>query len=148
MNLFFYGTLRAEQVRQAVIGARHIQFKTGFAKLGGYQVFQVSGALYPMILKTNDHDIVSGLMMYDVDAEAVALLDRFEGIHYQRQQVTVETEYGAEQAEIYYPDSYMQPAGLWDFEQWAAHDMPRFFEKDFAADGVTTPDYADGKEGQ
>ena len=141
MNLFFYGTLRAEQVRQAVLGPHHAELKIGNARLAGYEVRQVSGALYPMIVQADDQQIVSGLIVYDVQLDVLALLDRFEGVHYHRKQVTVETENGHQQAEIYCPDSEMQPAGLWDFDSWVIQDMPQFFEQDFAPEGVATPAY-------
>ena len=139
MNLFFYGTLKAEQVRQAVLGARHADFAIAAAQIAGYEVRQVSGALYPMIVASDHAKTVSGLIMYDVDAGCVALLDRFEGEHYHRIQVAVTSGNGEEQAEIYLPDNTMTPAGLWDFDKWVRDDMERFFAEDFSAAGVARP---------
>ena len=139
MNLFFYGTLKAEQVRQAVLGTHHATLRIAPATLTGYEVRQVAGALYPMIVVSDHANIVSGLIIYDVDSESLALLDRFEGVHYQRAQVGVMTENSEEQAEIYIPDDTMIPAGLWDFDSWVNQDMARFFAEDFAPEGVARP---------
>ena len=139
MNLFFYGTLKAEQVRQAVLGTHHATLRIVPATLTGYEVRQVAGALYPMIVASDHANIVSGLIIYDVDSESLALLDRFEGVHYQRAQVGVMTENSEEQAEIYIPDDTMIPAGLWDFDSWVNQDMARFFAEDFAPEGVARP---------
>ena len=68
MNLFFYGTLKAEQVRQAVLGTHHATLRIAPATLTGYEVRQVAGALYPMIVASDHANIVSGLIL-SVDSD-------------------------------------------------------------------------------
>lgn len=141
MDLFFYGTLRAEQVRTAVLGdhAQHITLCA--ASLVGYEVRRVTGALYPMICRaeSGQEACIEGLVLQQPSDEVVRLLDKFEGEHYRRHTVDVTVSTIVQEAQIYWPDSYLVPAEKWDFEVWKTHHMDDFFKEEFSVDGVHTP---------
>ena len=141
MNLFFYGTLRAEQVRSAVLGAHAALLQLEPATLSGYEVRRVDGALYPMICPASDDAdaLVEGLVVRHPSEAVIALLDRFEGVHYHRKIVDINVASGSKKAEIYCPDDSLIPAEIWVFEDWMKTAMDDFFADEFSKDGVQPP---------
>ena len=83
MNLHcFYGTLRAAEIRSAVLGYDLPTGQLTDAVLENYQVRRVEGALYPfgprLLVKA------VGLLATSLDRLAIQMLDQFEGNHYNR----------------------------------------------------------------
>lgn len=83
MNIFTYGSLMFADVWRIVAGR---EFETISATSPGYSIFRVREEAFPGITAAAD-DAVRGLVYLDVDSEAIARLDRFEGEIYKRQQV-------------------------------------------------------------
>lgn len=136
--MFFYGTLRAAEVRRAVLGTDLPADQLIEARLSGYEVRRVQGALYPMLMASAGGD-VDGLVASGLDKDAVDRLDQFEGAHYSRTSLEVFTTEGALAADVYLPDHHMTAAELWDFDSWYNHDMTSFLEQDFDLSGVRSP---------
>ena len=66
-SLFFYGTLRASEVRKAVLGENIEYHETTNGFLTHYKVFQVKDANYPLIKFTNnEEDVVQGLSLIHI----------------------------------------------------------------------------------
>jgi len=138
VSLFFYGTLRAEQVRRAVLRTDIPADRLIPACLRGYQVRRVEGALYPMLVKSAG-GLVTGIIATGLDHQAVASLDRFEGRHYARHTMHLETDAGPVTADVYLPDDEMSAAEPWDFDIWYKRDMKAFLEREFDLEGVRPP---------
>ncbi|MDX2493742.1 MAG: gamma-glutamylcyclotransferase family protein [Desulfuromusa sp.] len=90
MNIFVYGTLMDQEIMGSVSGD---QFKFQKAHLNNYVRKRVRGEVYPAIIGQNN-SLVDGILYFDVSAEAVDRLDRFEGSQYVRNEVLVSCDNG------------------------------------------------------
>ncbi len=136
--MFFYGTLRAAEIRAAVLG---YDLPTGHltdAVLENYQVRRVKGALYPLLVPAAGETAI-GLLATNLDRQAIQMLDQFEGQHYNRSALQVYTAAGFVEAEMYLADNTLLAAESWDFERWYKHDMTAFLQQDFRQGGVRSP---------
>ena len=88
MHLFVYGTLMIPEVMRRVTG-QSFQAKEGI--LRGYARFLVRDETYPGLMPFPDVE-TEGVVYYDLDEDAVRLLDLFEGDMYERVEVNVEAE--------------------------------------------------------
>ncbi len=86
-KLFCYGTLQIPAVIEAVVGRR---FKGQAAALAGYAAYAVRGAEYPGIRSTPTHT-TRGQVYFGLTPGELSILDRFEGLLYQRQRLVVRT---------------------------------------------------------
>lgn len=136
--LFFYGTLRAAEVRKAVLGEDLEPAQLQQAVLNDYEVRRVDGALYPMLVARSGGR-VNGLVVTGLDAAALHKLDQFEGVHYRRASLEVNAAHGRIDADVYLPDQQMVAAELWDFDSWYKRDMTPFLEREFNPEGVRPP---------
>lgn len=84
--LFVYGSLMNDEVTDSLLGHR---FDKQHVKLHGYARVGLQGADYPAIFPCQDKE-VSGMLLLNLSAEEVAILDAFEGDQYTRQRVQVE----------------------------------------------------------
>ena len=91
MHVFVYGTLMLPQVWQAVVGK---PFETQPATLAGFAAYRVRDAMYPGIVAAGPEEVVRGVVQFDVDAESVERLDRFEDDFYKRLPVLVRCDDG------------------------------------------------------
>lgn len=138
VTLFFYGTLRAAEIRRAVLGTDLPPAQLLDASVSGYQVRRVEGAFYPMLVAAAGGR-VDGLVATGLDRRSVDRLDRFEGVHYNRSSLEVLTANGPLAADVYLPDKHMSAAELWDFDSWYKHDMTSFLSQEFHPEGVRPP---------
>ena len=137
-KMFFYGTLRAAEIRSAVLG---YDLPTGHltdAVLENYQVRCVKGALYPLLVPAAGEKAV-GLLATNLDRLAIQMLDQFEGYHYNRSALQVHTAAGFVEADVYLPDDTLLAAESWDFDRWYKNDMTDFLQQDFRPEGVRPP---------
>jgi gamma-glutamylcyclotransferase (GGCT)/AIG2-like uncharacterized protein YtfP len=137
-SLFFYGSLRAHEVRVAVLGKDFCSEQMQDACLEGYQPRCVVGAHYPMLVEQRG-GLSIGLLVQNISDEAMRLLDDFEGVHYHRVLVDVRISGGLHRAEIYRPDATLTAGDVWHYERWRLKDMASFFADDFALSGVNVP---------
>jgi gamma-glutamylcyclotransferase (GGCT)/AIG2-like uncharacterized protein YtfP len=137
--MFFYGTLRAIEVREAVLGKDIDKHKTNKAIIYKHQVYKVMNVNYPLITYTNNsQDKVEGLLVHNISEEELKKLDAFEGKNYFRAKAQVEVHGQLFNVEIYMPDKTMELDQIWDFEDWYKNNMEDFFKKEFNINGVGT----------
>ena len=142
-TLFFYGTLRDEEVREIVIGDHIKQFNLIDGYLIGYKLFRVKNANYPLILRDPSSKAkIFGLIATGIDEKIVKILDIFEGKNYSRAEVVAfqvcdDTEVISE---IYMPKRSLQYSEEWIYEDWYRHGREFFFQDDFSIEGVGSPD--------
>ena len=139
-DLFFYGTLKAREVRKAVLGYEVNDDRLLGAILSGFQVRRVVGAHYPMLVASSPEDKVSGIIMQDIDKEDLEKLDRFEGKDYQRIWVEAICDGQPCSVQIYKPNARLKGAEIWDFQDWYQNDLEKFLEQDFNLRGVRRPE--------
>ena len=137
-TLFFYGTLRAAEIRSAVLGYDLPTGQLTDAVLENYQVRRVKGALYPLLVPAAGEKAV-GLLATSLDRVAIQMLDQFEGNHYNRSALQVNTAAGFVEADVYLPDDTLLAAESWDFDRWYKNDMTAFLQQDFRQEGVRPP---------
>jgi len=138
-DLFFYGTLRAAEIRKKVLGYEVPDARLLPARLQGFEVRHVSGAFYPMIVASASDDIVEGLVMKDIDSGDLDRLDRFEGEDYQRIHVLAEISGHSCPVQIYQASGHLLAAERWDFHRWYENELEQFLSKDFDLEGVRQP---------
>ena len=137
--MFFYGTLRAIEVREAVLGKDIDKHKSNKAIIYKHQVYKVMNANYPLITYTNNsQDKVEGLLVHNISEEELKKLDAFEGKNYFRAKAQVEVHGQLFNVEIYMPDKTMGLDQIWDFDDWYKNNMEDFFKKEFNINGVGT----------
>ena len=137
--MFFYGTLRAIEVREAVLGKDIDKHKSNKAIIYKHQVYKVMNANYPLITYTNNsQDKVEGLLVHNISEEELKKLDAFEGKNYFRAKAQVEVHGQLFNVEIYMPDKTMELDQIWDFDDWYKNNMEDFFKKEFNINGVGT----------
>ena len=137
-TLFFYGTLRAREIRSAVLGDDLPAIRLTNAVLENYQVRRVLGTLYPMLVAVAGKR-VAGLVATGLDKQAIEMLDQFEGQNYRRSALQVQTAAGLVKADVYLPNAKLSAAEPWDFDSWYKHDMTTFLKQDFRHEGVRPP---------
>ena len=137
--MFFYGTLRAIEVREAVLGKDIDKHKSNKAIIYKHQVYKVMNANYPLITYTNNsQDKVEGLLVHNISEAELKKLDAFEGKNYFRAKAQVEVHGQLFNVEIYMPDKTMESDQIWDFDDWYKNNIEDFFKKEFNIDGVGT----------
>jgi gamma-glutamylcyclotransferase (GGCT)/AIG2-like uncharacterized protein YtfP len=103
MNVFTYGTLMFPEVWRAVVGR---EFASVPGTAAGYAVYRVHGAEFPGITAAGEHERVRGVVYLDVDAAAVARLDRFEDDFYERRTLWIDCDDAQRRA----AEAYVVPA--------------------------------------
>ena len=134
-SLFFYGTLRSEEVREAVIGQKKFNISRGI--LQKHKVYKVKNANYPLIKFTNQKsDEVEGILITDLTTEELKKLDKFEGKNYFRQFVKINMKDKLYDAQIYMPQKTLIAEETWNFDCWYKNNIKDFFSKEFNLNGV------------
>ena len=78
--LFFYGTLRSQEVRHAVLSKLECSLTLVEGFILGYDLFRVKNTNYPLILKNNhSQKRILGFIVYNHNQEIINKLDLFEG---------------------------------------------------------------------
>ena len=137
--LFFYGTLKAAEIREAVLGYSVPDSQLEPARLFGFQVRRVAGAFYPMLIEAAAEAVVEGVIMTVTSRQDLDRLDRFEGSDYRRVEASAIGADGPRQIQIFQPAPHLQAAELWDFQRWYETDLDNFLAQDFDLDGVRRP---------
>ena len=108
VNLFVYGSLRDSVVFRSIGGlgftrrAARVDASTLYAEpafLSGYRRVSPDNVYYYAVPAPAAR--IEGLVIYDVPHTALVEIDHYEGRHYRRDQVTVHTAKGPNQAEAY-----------------------------------------------
>ena len=121
-SLFFYGTLRYEPLLYAVVGRA---VETRVAYLGDHTVLTAAGQSFPMLVPAAG-ERAEGLVVDGLTAAECARLDYYEGPYgYALTPVSVETDEGPVEAEVYIPAPGRWAQGApWDFDAWCARIGP------------------------
>lgn len=138
-SLFFYGTLKAAEVREAVLGYKVPENRLAAAKLSGFEVRRVAGTFYPMIVAGPPEAMIVGVLLSGIDRRELDRFDRLEGADYQRADVAVECDGQMHATQIYKPINRLPAAELWDFASWYKKDLDNFLSQDFDPGGVRRP---------
>lgn len=80
LNVFTYGTLMSENVLQVVLG-RVPQREDGI--LHNYERRPIQGQVYPAVMHAPEK-LVAGVVLHDLTAEEIIILDAFEDPAYER----------------------------------------------------------------
>ena len=89
-NLFTYGTLEIPEVMQAVTGCTFVSIE---ATAHGFARFLLQGRIYPGMIP-NSKEATCGRLYFDVDLNALKVLDEFEDEVYRRQLISLQTQDG------------------------------------------------------
>ncbi len=141
-TLFFYGTLRDPEVREAVIGDQAKQLNLFDGYLIGYKLFRVKNTNYPLILRDkSSSNKINGLVAMGLDKRVLRKLDMFEGKNYSRAEVSVFCKNDNKEimSEIYVPKKTLQYTEEWTYENWHKYQRKFFFHDDFGKRGVRSP---------
>jgi gamma-glutamylcyclotransferase (GGCT)/AIG2-like uncharacterized protein YtfP len=128
MHVFAYGTLMCADILSAAAGG--IAPPPGEpAVLAGFSRHPVAGEDYPGI-RHEAGGRVAGLLYHDLDAHAIARLDRFEGPQYRRETLSVTLADGRHEtaeAWVFREDFHrlLEP-GEWDFDAFLRERRARF----------------------
>ncbi|MEO1329565.1 MAG: gamma-glutamylcyclotransferase [Pseudomonadota bacterium] len=133
-RLFFYGTLRDAELREAVLGPSTAGLVARPARVAGFRATPLPGEAFPVAAR-DATAVLEGVALEGVEAEAVALAQAYEGPEYRL--IRVEALL-AEQDErvsclMFAPteaaarrlDGVEHPAPDWDFERWRQERKPR-----------------------
>lgn len=128
-NVFVYGSLMFDDVWHRIV--RH-RYEKHAAVLSGYKRLSVKGENYPGLVKSFDSS-VEGVVYFDVAAQDINRLDKFEGEDYKKIPVTVMCETGQLlTAEVYLFNKRNRRSlnnTPWDPVQFQAHHLRQFITK-------------------
>ncbi|CAL9233791.1 unnamed protein product [Arabidopsis halleri] len=134
-SVFVYGSLMADDVVRLLLNRIP---QTASATLPDFHRFSIKGRVYPAILPAKA-DKVTGKVLFGITDHELNVLDEFEDIEYEREDVQVLLTDSSDeklQTKTYVwakkddPDLY----GTWDFEEWKQLHMEGFLKmtKEFA----------------
>ena len=87
-NIFVYGTLVFDDIWNRIVKRR---YKKQTALLTGYKRLLMRGKDYPGLIKSIGNT-VSGVIYFNVSAQDIKRLDKFEGRYYRKAPVSVMSE--------------------------------------------------------
>lgn len=108
INLFVYGSLRDSGIFKSVSGLNFVKNRSKIndktlyaelAMLSGYRKVSPDNVYFYGVAAPSSK--IEGFLIYDVPAEAMAEIDRYEGQRYERESVTVHTAGGKVKAQAY-----------------------------------------------
>ncbi len=119
--LFVYGTLRDPELLGAVLGRR----TSGLAATApGLAAVHYPGRLYPALVR-RPGAAAAGLVLTDLTAFEIDLLDAFEGEEYRRGIVPVMIDEALHEAFAYLPATPVGNQPDWSLEHWQAEHKAR-----------------------
>jgi len=119
-NLFFYGTLAHVPLLETVLGRTISDGQITPAVLPDHAVFQVSGAMHPLIV-ADDNATAKGLLVTGLTGDDLARLDFYEGgFDCDLCPRQVQTGQGAAMAQVYFPTVSQPHGAVWNLQQWQA----------------------------
>lgn len=120
MDLFFYGTLRHLPLLKTVLAEGFDRVTLTDASLPNHQARAIAGQDFPMIVEMDGQ--AEGLLCQGLSEDDVARLNYYEGgFNYELRDVLVETNTGAQPAQVYFPiEPHWGDNGPWDFPKWVA----------------------------
>ena len=141
-TIFFYGTLKDRDVREAVLDkhANNLILIDAFIK--GYKLFKVRNTNYPLIIRDSlTKNCIYGVLVNGINTEIINKLDLFEGENYSRFKTYayIANEKLKIKTEIYMPNKSLEYLDEWIFDDWYKFNKKKFFEDDFNKNGILSP---------
>lgn len=138
MHLFTYGSLMFPAVWQRVVRGT---YRSHRAVLPGYLRRAVKGATYPVVYPASTTSEVEGVLYYQVTADDLKRLDRFEGDYYQRRGESVRLSDGQLiNAEVYVLKEAFHSIASdqdWDQKQFEREGLSSFLSSYLGFDEVS-----------
>ncbi|MCI4661917.1 MAG: gamma-glutamylcyclotransferase [Neomegalonema sp.] len=126
--LFFYGSLRDEDLLYQITRAAPGSLTLTPAYLPFYHVRRVAGESFPMIFPDPD-DRTDGVLLSGLSDEQRARIAYFEDSDYRLEPHEVITDAGPVRAGVYQPTAKLRDSGEpWDFAAWQAQDKALLLE--------------------
>lgn len=118
-NLFFYGSLRDQDLLRIVLGDDDARITMNDATLADHAVHWAEGQSFPMVVQAQGHT-AKGLVAFGLTRDDIERLNFYEGgFDYDLRAISVETSEGAVAAEIYWPPEQGLKAGAtWRLRDW------------------------------
>ena len=137
MDIFVYGTLRDEGVRNAVLGHPVEAFEPALKP--DHSARLVKGEAYPMIKPMTGMN-AEGMILKGLSADDIAILDRFEGENYQRIATNVMLADGTVfETEMYVEIAGRDEDGPFDLEGWLVSKREDFIQSFMQGRGFDRP---------
>ena len=127
--LFVYGTLRDRELLGAVLGRLPAALP---ARAPGFAAVHYPGRAYPALLR-RPGAAAAGLLLADLTAFELDLLDAFEGDEYRRDVVPVMLEEELHEAFAYLPAVAIRDQPDWSLAHWQATHKPHVLAGEKAA---------------
>jgi gamma-glutamylcyclotransferase (GGCT)/AIG2-like uncharacterized protein YtfP len=122
--LFAYGTLQDPDILAAVLGRRVLADAIKLAHAPGFGVVYYPGQVYPALVAVPD-TTAPGLLVMDLDALDLAVLDAFEGDEYRRQAIGVQLAGTMVRADTYMPVAAISAdSPKWSLAHWTMAHKP------------------------
>ncbi|XP_058113505.1 AIG2-like protein D [Magnolia sinica] len=125
-SVFVYGSLLEDEVVQALL--KRVP-QSSPALLNGYHRFSIKGRVYPAILPIENKKVTGRVLLGITDPE-LHVLDTFEDVEYERENVEISLIDGSEKLQVhaYVWGNKNDPSlhGEWDFEEWRRLHMADF----------------------
>ena len=122
--LFIYGTLQDADVLGAVLARAVDMAALRRAHAPSYRAVSYPGRVYPALVKA-DADTAPGLLLENLSALDLAVLDAFEGEEYRRESITVVAGGMPLIADAYLPvAAIVAEAPVWSLADWTARHKP------------------------
>lgn len=122
--LFAYGTLQDPDILAAVLSRSTANLKISDAQAPGFGVVYYPGRVYPALVAVPD-TTAPGLVVMDLDAFDMAVLDAFEGDEYKRQAIGVRLAGTMVQAQTYMPVvAIPADSPKWSLTHWTMAHKP------------------------
>ena len=119
--LFVYGTLRDNELRAAVLARP----SAGLAAAApGFAAVHYPGRRYPALVR-RPGAVAAGLILTDLTAFELDLLDAYEGDEYRRAIVPVMIDEELHEAFAYLPAVAIRDQPDWSLSAWQAEHKPR-----------------------
>ncbi|WP_354040119.1 gamma-glutamylcyclotransferase family protein [Devosia sp. UYZn731] len=116
--LFVYGTLRDPEVLYALLGRTLSASECVGACTPGFQAVHYPQRVYPALIAVPDGN-APGLLLHDLSATELAVLDAFEGDEYRRASISAMAPYGTVEADVYLPVAHIPAdAEPWTLDNW------------------------------
>ena len=128
---FFYGTLMDAAVRAVVLGPRTDLSPVEAAILAGYRRLSMRGATYPVLVPA-PQQVVEGVLLRGLDADAERRLVSFEGAAYRQATVTVVGRWSEPtKARCFLPvsDDLADASRPWEPATWRCRHRARYLDR-------------------
>lgn len=119
MIFFFYGTLMANEILEAVLRRQVDPARRRRARLVGYRRVYRRGAFHPVLVSDSASE-VDGIVVWGLTTRDIAMLKAYEGPAYEITELTVLLYAGrTAKAKVFLPATTCQPSSVaWTFEDW------------------------------